>query len=57
MKSCKRFLAVDGKGVFKLRFRLKKLGVYRLRYSSAGSSTVARGSVTRKARIRRTRVG
>jgi hypothetical protein len=48
---------VNSKGVFALRFRLKKLGVYRLRYSFAGSSTVARGSVTEKVRIRRTRVG
>jgi hypothetical protein len=48
---------VNSKGVFKLRFRLKKLGVYRLRYSFKGSATVARGTVTQKVRIRRTRVG
>ncbi len=48
---------VNSKGVFKLRFRLKKLGVYRIRYSFAGSSTVAKGSVTEAVRIKRTRVG
>jgi hypothetical protein len=48
---------VSSKGVFKLRFRLKKLGVYRLRFSYKGSSTVARGTVVEKVRIRRTRVG
>jgi hypothetical protein len=48
---------VNSKGIFKLRFRLKKLGVYRIRYSYKGSSTVAKGSVTEVVRIRRTRVG
>jgi hypothetical protein len=48
---------VNSKGVFKLRFRLKKLGVYRIRYSFAGSSTVAKGSITEVVRIKRTRVG
>jgi hypothetical protein len=48
---------VNSKGVFTLRFRLKKLGVYRIRYSFAGSSTVTKGSVTETVRIRRTRVG
>ncbi len=47
---------VSSKGVFKLRFRLKKLGVYRIRYSFAGSSTVAKGSITEVVRIKRTRV-
>jgi hypothetical protein len=48
---------VNSKGVFKLRFRLKKLGVYRIRYSFAGSATVAKGSITETVRIKRTRVG
>jgi hypothetical protein len=47
---------VNSKGVFKLRFRLKKLGVYRIRYSFAGSGTVAKGSITEVVRIKRTRV-
>ena len=48
---------VNSKGVFKLRFRLRKLGVYRIRYSYRGSATVAQGSVTQVVRIKRTRVG
>ena len=48
---------VNSKGVFKLRFRLKKLGVYRIRYSFAGSATVAKGSITETVRIKRRRVG
>jgi hypothetical protein len=47
---------VNSKGVFKLRFRLKKLGWYRLRYSYKGSSTVAAGRVTEKVKITRRRV-
>ena len=47
---------VNGKGVFKLRFRLRKLGVYRIRYSYKGSATVAAGRVTEVVRIRRTRI-
>jgi hypothetical protein len=48
---------VNSKGVFKLRFRLKKIGVYRMRYSFKGSSTVAKGSVVQKVKITRRRVG
>ena len=35
---------VNSKGVFKVRFRLSR-GTYRVRYSFAGSSTVAKGTV------------
>jgi hypothetical protein len=48
---------VNAKGVFQLRFRLRKLGFYRLRFSYRGSSTVAPGTVVEVVRIRRTRVG
>jgi hypothetical protein len=48
---------VNSKGVFKLRFRLRKVGFYRLRFSYGGSSVVARGSVTEVVRIRLRRVG
>lgn len=48
---------VNSTGVFKLRFRLRKLGIYRIKYSYRGSATVAGGSVTQVVRIRRTRVG
>jgi hypothetical protein len=47
---------VNSKGVFKLRFRLKKLGWYRLRYSYKGSGTVAAGRVTEQVKISRRRV-
>jgi hypothetical protein len=47
---------VNSEGVFKLRFRLKKLGVYRLRYTYKGSATVAGGRVTEQIKITRTRV-
>jgi hypothetical protein len=47
---------VNSKGVFKLRFRLKKLGWYRLRYSYKGSGTVAAGRVTERVKITRRRV-
>jgi hypothetical protein len=47
---------VNSKGVFALRFRLRKYGIYRLRYSYRGSATVAPGSVTQVVRIKRTRV-
>jgi hypothetical protein len=47
---------VNSKGVFKLRFRLKKLGWYRLRYSYKGSATVAAGRVTEQVKITRRRV-
>jgi len=43
---------VNSKGVFKLRFRLS-LGTYRVRYSFAGSSTVAKGTVYEVVKIRR----
>ena len=36
---------VNSKGVFKLRFTIRKRGTYRLRYSFAGSATVARGTI------------
>jgi hypothetical protein len=44
---------VNSKGVFKLRFRLKKLGWYRIRYSYKGSATVAAGRITEVVKIRR----
>jgi hypothetical protein len=44
---------VNSKGVFKLRFRLKKLGWYRLRYTFKGSATVAAGRITEVVKIRR----
>jgi hypothetical protein len=48
---------VNSQGVFKLRFRLEKLGYYRLRFSYKGSATVAPGAVVEVVRILRTRVG
>jgi hypothetical protein len=44
---------VNGKGVFKLRFTIRKRGVYRLRYSFPGNATVARGTILETVRIRR----
>jgi hypothetical protein len=44
---------VNSKGVFKLRFRMKKLGWYRIRYSYKGSATVAAGRITETVRIKR----
>jgi hypothetical protein len=48
---------ISSKGVFKLRFRLKKLGFYRLRFSYHGSDTVTGGTVLEVVKIRRTRIG
>jgi hypothetical protein len=44
---------VNSKGVFKQRFRLKKLGWYRIRYTYKGSATVAAGRITEVIKIRR----
>lgn len=44
---------VTSKGVFKLRFTIRQLGYYRLRYSFSGNSSVARGTVYETIRIRR----
>ena len=44
---------INSKGRFTKRFRLRKTGVYRLRYSYKGSSLVAGGRVTEAIRIRR----
>jgi len=44
---------VNSKGVFKQRFRLKKLGWYRIRYTYKGSATVAAGRITEVVKIRR----
>jgi len=41
-------------GTFKLRFKLRTFGFYRLRYRFAGSPTVAAGEVTETIRIRKT---
>jgi hypothetical protein len=43
---------VNSKGVFKVRFRLKR-GTYRMRYSFRGNGTVARGTVYEVIKIRR----
>jgi len=44
---------VSSKGVFKLRFTVRARGTCRLRYSFAGNSMVARGTVFDPIRIRR----
>jgi hypothetical protein len=44
---------VNSKGVFKLRFTIRRRGAYRLRYSFGGSATVARGTIHESIRIRR----
>jgi hypothetical protein len=44
---------VNSKGIFKLRFTVRKRGTYRLRYSFSGNATVARGTVYESIRIRR----
>ena len=44
---------VNSKGIFKVNFTLRKRGVYRLRYSFAGSATVAKGTIYEVVRIRR----
>jgi hypothetical protein len=44
---------VNRKGVFKLRFTIRKRGVYRLRYRFPGNATVARGTILETVRIRR----
>jgi hypothetical protein len=44
---------INSKGRFTKRFRLHKLGVYRLRYTYRGSSLVAAGRVTEQIRIRK----
>jgi hypothetical protein len=44
---------INSKGVFKLRFTIRKRGTYRLRYSFRGNATVARGAIYETIRIRR----
>ncbi len=44
---------INSKGRFTKRFRLRKVGVYRLRYTYRGSDLVAAGRVTEQIRIRR----
>ncbi|MEA2132414.1 MAG: hypothetical protein QOC68_323 [Solirubrobacteraceae bacterium] len=44
---------ISSKGRFTKRFKVRKTGVYRLRYSYKGSSLVAAGRVTESIRIRR----
>lgn len=44
---------IDAKGRFTKRFKLRKLGVYRLRYTYRGSGLVAAGRVTEQIRIRK----
>ncbi len=44
---------INSKGRFTKRFKVRKTGVYRLRYSYKGSSLVAAGRVTEAIRIRR----
>jgi len=44
---------INSKGRFTKRFRLRRPGVYRLRYTYRGSSLVAAGRVTERIRIRR----
>ena len=44
---------INAKGRFTKRFKLRRVGVYRLRYSYKGSSLVAAGRVTERIRIRR----
>jgi hypothetical protein len=44
---------INSKGRFTKRFKVRKTGVYRLRYTYKGSSLVAAGRVTEAVRIRR----
>jgi hypothetical protein len=44
---------INSKGRFTKRFKVRKTGVYRLRYTYKGSSLVAPGRVTESVRIRR----
>ncbi len=44
---------INSKGVFKLKFTIRKRGTYRLRYSFRGNATVARGTIYEVVRIRR----
>ena len=44
---------VTSKGIFKLRFTVRKRGAYRLRYSFSGNGTVQRGTVYESVTIRR----
>jgi hypothetical protein len=44
---------INGKGVFKLRFKIRRRGVYRLRYSFPGNATVARGKIVERIRVKR----
>jgi hypothetical protein len=44
---------INAKGRFTKRFRLRRVGIYRLRYTYKGSSLVAAGRVTERIRIRR----
>ena len=44
---------INSKGRFTKRFKVRRTGVYRLRYSYKGSSLVAAGRVTERVRIRR----
>ena len=44
---------IDSKGRFTKRFKLRRLGVYRLRYTYRGSDLVAAGRVTEQIRIRK----
>jgi hypothetical protein len=44
---------VSSKGIFKLKFTIRKRGTYRLRYSFRGNATVARGTIYEVVKIRR----
>ncbi|HEX6024426.1 MAG TPA: hypothetical protein VFZ00_20725 [Solirubrobacter sp.] len=44
---------INSKGVFKLKFTIRKRGTYRLRYSFRGNATVARGAIYEVIKIRR----
>jgi hypothetical protein len=45
---------INSKGRFTLRFKLRRPGIYRLRYTYKGSALVTKGRVTEAIRIRRT---
>jgi hypothetical protein len=44
---------INSKGVWQLRFKVRKHGYYRVRYSFKGSATVVRGAIYETVRIRR----
>ena len=44
---------IDAQGRFTLRFKLRKRGIYRLRYRFKGTSLVLGGKVTKAVRLRR----